>query len=356
MIASLTKGGAERVMVNLADYLAEQGHEITLVTQYQKEDEYELNPKVKRILCELTDDEISGNRIGNFIKRFLKLRGIWKAESPDVILSFIGKNNIMTLLSSRFLNIPVAVSVRAEPGEEYPGVLMRFLARNLFAFAKGVVLQTGRCFEFFPPKVQKKAVVLRNPVSKEFFRERYEGEREKTIVAVGRVDENKNHEMLIRAFAAIANEFPEYKVIIYGEGDQRQKLMDLVDKLQLSGKVFLPGSIANVSDAIYKTRVFVLTSNSEGSPNTLIEAMLMGLTVISTDCPCGGPGELISDSENGILVPVGDVNCLQVNLQKVLNNLQMADALGRKAKETSDIFEKDKVCRQWEEFLCGLCE
>lgn len=354
MIASLTKGGAERVMVNLADYFADYGHEVILVTQYIKENEYPLNQKVKRIICELSEEELTDRRVTNFKRRFTKLRNIWKVNKPDVILSFIGKNNIMTILTSRFLDIPVAVSVRAEPGEEYPGMIMRLLARNLFKMADKVILQTKQCFDFFPEAVQRKAVILKNPVSEHFFRERFTGERDKVIVAVGRVDENKNHEMLIRAFAGIADEFPDYKVVIYGEGDCRSKLLDLVQELGLSGRILLPGSIENVSEAIYKTRVFVLTSNSEGSPNTLIEAMAMGLTVISTDCPCGGPAELILDNINGILTPVGDVEKLQVNLQKVLNDLQFADNLGEKAKETSDIFRRDKVCKEWESILSEI--
>lgn len=355
MIASLTKGGAERVMVNLANCFIEQGHEVLLITQYEKENEYKTDSKVKRIICELTEEELTNNRIINFIKRFTKLRRIWCAYKPDVILSFIGKNNIMTIMTSRLLGIPVAVSVRAEPKEEYPGVLMRLLARNLFIFADKVILQTRQCFEFFPIRVQKKAVILHNPVSEAFFRERYEGERDKTIVSVGRVDANKNHEMLIRAFAGIADKFPDYKVIIYGEGELRKELIRLVKEIKLSDRVLLPGSIENVPDAIYKTRVFVLTSNSEGVPNTLIEAMMMGLTVISTDCPCGGPAELISGFKNGILTPVGDIEKLQENLQYVLNNLQESDAMGIAAKKTGDIFRQKKVCKEWEEMLLGIC-
>ncbi len=354
MIASLRKGGAERVMANLADFFVGHGHEVILVTQYEKENEYLVNPKVNRILCELTKEELTDNRIVNFCRRFLKLRGIWKSQKPDVILSFIGKNNIMTIMTSRLLNIPVAVSVRAEPGEEYPGTFMRLLARNLFRFADKVILQTKECFAFFPSGVQKKAVILRNPVSDQFFKERYEGEREKVIVAVGRVDENKNHEMLIRAFAGIAEEYPDYKVVVYGEGESRGKLLELVKEYKLTERILLPGSIDNVSEAIYKTRVFVLTSNSEGVPNTLIEAMAMGLTVISTDCPCGGPGELIEDGKNGILTPVGDVRKLQEKLQKTLNDLQYSDGLGREAKKTSDIFRCDNVCREWEKELQAL--
>ena len=118
LIGALTKGGAERVMVNLADYFVSQGHQVTLVTQYQKENEYPLNEKVKRVISDITEEETTGNRIVNFKRRFCKLRGIWKTEKPDVILSFIGKNNMMAILTSRFLNMPVAVSVRAEPTEE----------------------------------------------------------------------------------------------------------------------------------------------------------------------------------------------------------------------------------------------
>lgn len=354
LIGALTKGGAERVMVNLAEDFIRRGHRVTLVTQYRKENEYPFNESIKRIISDITPEETTSSRIINFKRRFCKLRNIWKEEKPDVILSFIGKNNMMAILTSRFLRIPVAVSVRAEPKEEYYNLMLRVLAKTLFVLADKIILQTKQCFDFFPFYIRQKAVILRNPVSEAFFRDRYEGEREKTIVAVGRVDANKNHEMLIRAFAEIAQEFPDYKLIIYGEGDLREQLIALVAELGLSERIFLPGSIENVSDAIYKTRVFVLTSNSEGVPNTLMEAMMMGLTVISTDCPCGGPGELISNNRNGILTPVGDTGKLKENLQNVLKDLQKADSMGIQAKKTCDIFKKELVCEEWERMLCGL--
>ena len=354
LIGSLTKGGAERVLVNLADYFVNKGYCVTMVTQYKWENEYPLNDKVKRIISDITQEETTKSRVVNFKRRFKKLRDIWKAEKPDVILSFIGKNNMMAILTSRFLNIPVAVSVRAEPSEEYYNFWMGFMARHLFAKADGVVLQTKKCFDFFPEKVRKKAVILKNPVSLTFFRPRFEGEREKSIVAVGRVDENKNHEMLIRAFSRIAREFPDYRLIIYGDGDCRNKLAELAVELRLSERILLPGSVENVADVIYKSRVFVLSSNTEGVPNTLIEAMLMGLTVIATDCPCGGPADLIQNGYNGILTPVRNIDKMTENLQKILNNLQNADEMGMNAAKTSDIFKPEKVYGEWEEFLCSL--
>ena len=356
-ISSMRKGGAERVIANLAQYLDEKGYHVVLVTTHKAEIEYEVPETVKRILSEPDECELQSGRIRNFLTRFRKLRRIWKEEKPDVIVSFIGKNNIMAILTSLGMGIPVAVSVRGEPGEEYYNGLLRFLARNLFRLADGVILQTKRCMEFFPKGVRKKAIILKNPVNPVFFREPYRGEREKTIVAVGRVDENKNHEMLIRAFAGIADEFPEYRLIIYGDGDKRSDLLKLTKELKLEDRVSLPGNIDNVADAIYKTRVFVLSSNTEGMPNTLIEAMILGLTVVSTDCPCGGPAELIVHGVNGLLSPVKDVNAMKENLQYILNNLHRADEMAHEASKTSDIYDVNKVYLEWERYLkyltCG---
>ena len=365
LIGALTKGGAERVLVNLAADLTEKGHEVTMVTQYidfslvkieqdKKENEYPLPDGVKRVISDITEEEITGSRIVNFGRRFGKLRMIWKTERPDVILSFIGKNNMMAILTSRFLHIPVAVSVRAEPALEYYNGWMRFMARHLFASADGVILQTRQCFSFFPEKVQKKAVILKNPINKAFFRQPYRGEREKTIVAVGRVDENKNHELLIRAFAGIAGEFPDYSLKIYGEGDQKERLQHLIHELGLEKQAFMMGATSDVAGVIERARLFVLPSNSEGAPNTLIEAMLLGLTVISTDCPCGGPAELIEDGKNGYLIPVGDTQKLQEKMQYLLNHLQIADEIGENAAKAAAIFKPEVVYGEWENYLYSL--
>ena len=353
-ISSLRKGGAERVIANLADHLSGRGYRVILVTTHKAEEEYEVPAKVCRVISEPEADELKRGRIGNFLTRFRKLRNIWKREKPDVILSFIGKNNIMAILTSAGLRIPVAVSVRGEPREEYYSRGLRLLARYLFGMAAGVILQTKESLSFFPDAVRKKAVILKNPINPLFFRKRFEGEREKTVVAVGRIDENKNHRMLIKAFAQIASEFPDYHLIIYGEGEKRAELRELTKDLNLEGRISLPGSVDNVVNAIYKTRVFVLPSNTEGMPNTLVEAMVLGLTVISTDCPCGGPAELIEHKINGLLTPVNDEKTLTENLHFVLSNLQISDEMGKRASITGEIYRPDKVFSEWENYLISL--
>lgn len=354
MIGSLTKGGAERVMTNLIDFFVQKGHQTTLVTPLQRENEYPLNEKTKRILSDLTEEEIGTGKIRNFVKRFRKLRNIWKTERPDAILVFIGKNNIMTLLTSWGLHIPVVVSVRADPEMEYPGKLMRFLAKFLFRFAKGVVLQTNQCKDFFPRAVQKKAVILHNPVNPEFFKEPYTGEREHTIVTVGRMDENKNQQMILRAFANVLPDHPEYQLILYGTGEDMPKLQALAKELEVDRQVIFAGVTDHIAEKIKRAGVFVLSSDTEGMPNALIEAMALGLPVLSTDCPCGGPADLICHGKNGLLTPVRDVEKMTDNLQNILNNLQNAQRMGEEARKTCEIYRGEIVYQEWFDYIAKI--
>lgn len=351
LIGALSKGGAERVLVNLADYLVTEGHSVTMVTTYQKEVEYSLNPKVKRIISDITQEETTNNRLENFHRRFRKLRNIWKTEKPDIVLSFIGKNNMMNILTTAFLPTAAVVAVRGEPNEEYYNKGLRIMAKTLFAFSDGVVLQTKASAEFFGKRIRRKVSILRNPINPAFFKPRYEGERENTIVAVGRLDANKNQELLIRAFAELAKTNIDYSLVIYGEGENRKKLEQLIVQLDMEDRILLPGNVENVVEAIYKTRVFVLPSNTEGMPNTLIEAMILGLTVIATDCPCGGPAELIEHGVNGLLTPVGDIDKMRENLQFVINNLQKANSMGQEATKIGVIYSPEQVYLDWEKYL-----
>ena len=353
-ISSLNKGGSERVLVNLAEYFYSRGYSVTIVTQYKLANEYEISDGIRRVYSEITKEEVGKSRIGNCIKRFRKLRNIWKQERPDLILSFIGKNNMMAILTSRFLSIPTVVSVRGEPKEEYYSGFLRLAAEVLFPLADGIVLQTTGSKEFFGRAVQKKAVILPNSLNPAFMREIYEGERDKQIVAVGRVDANKNHIMIIRAFAALADCYPEYELVIYGEGELRQSLLQQVKEMGLQDRIHLPGSISDVAGALYKASAFVLASNSEGMPNTLIEAMALGVPSISTDCPCGGPRDLIEDGENGILTELDNWKRLEENLQKVISDKEFAKKLSKNASKIQEKLNPDLINQKWEEYFVKI--
>ncbi len=351
---SLIKGGAERVFVNLAEYFYKEGYDVCMITQYKKEDEYVISPAIERVLSDLTEEETGKSRIRNFFCRFQKLRRILKTVRPDIVLTCTAKSNFMAMAASTFLKTRVVVSIVGDPKMEYYTKAMRLIAKTYFRFADGIVFQTKEARAFFPKYIQKKSVILSNALNPQFLRERYAGERKKEIVAVGRLDDNKNHEMLIRAFAQIADKFPDYKLTVFGDGESRGKLEALIAEEGLSERVFLPGVTADVAGDIERAALFVLPSNTEGMPNTLLEAMALGLTVISTDCPCGGPRELITQGENGLLIPVGDIKALSEAMDKVLSNPADAEKMGRNAWKLQEKLKPEVTNQSWKNYFEGV--
>ncbi len=350
-IGSLRKGGAERVFVNLAGYFREEGYQVVMVTQYRKEDEYTLPDGVERILSDIGEENISPSRVVNFFRRLNKLHAIWKEQEADLALSCIGKNNFMTVVTTVGTKTKPVVSVVGEAKEEYPGKGMRILADLLFSRAAGVILQTERSRSFFCRKVGAKAVILPNSLNPDFIRPRYEGEREKKIVSVGRMDANKNHEMQLRAFAALKDKYPEYELVIYGDGELRSYIEETAAKLGIADRVSLPGVVPDVAARIERAALFMLTSYSEGVSNALIEALALGLPVIATDVPSGGTEELMTDGENGLVIPAGDLEALISAMDRLLGEEAYADRLGREAAKIQEKLAPERVNPLWKAYF-----
>ena len=354
--SSLAKGGSQRVIINLTESLLSKGHQVTVVTTAVAENEYELPKGAKRMISDIQGEEITSNRIKNLKNRFSKLRNIWKEEKPDIIVSFIGKNNFMAILTAWGLKIPVVVSVRAEPTIEYYTGWMRFLAKHLLCKADGIVLQTEDSKTFFPQKALEKAVVLPNPLNPAFVEGLYQGEKEKKIVMVGSVYGLKNQKLVVDAFAPIASKYPDYKVEIWGDGEDYKSLKDYIASLQLEKQILMAGATKEVRKKIERASLYILSSNAEGMPNSLMEAMALGLPCISTDCPCGGPRALIQDGINGILTPIKDVEAMTEAIDRVLGNPEFAKELGKNALKIRESLSPESVNNQWESYLISKME
>ena len=388
-IGSLQKGGAERVMVNLADYFYEQGHKVTLVTTYIAPVEYEVrhaswkvvpagapggelvcdpdeNPVwvdpngnqkdgIRRVFSALLKSEQEG-RIKNFQKRTRKLNDIWKELKPDIVLSFIGKNNIMALSTATREDIKVVVSVRADPDMEYNTASLKAGMLMEFGKADGIVVQTTGAKDYFPPYIRKKCVILPNSINPAFIRKRYVGNREKSIVMVGRLDENKDQALVMEAFSEAVKEgkLTEYKLKLYGDGPDMLKLQRKAVSMEIEKKVEFEGMVQHVAEHIEKASLFILASRQEGMPNALIEAMSLGLPCVAADCPCGGPRDLISNNENGILVPVGDKKAMKRAMLKVLEDAEFAEKIGNNAALVQEKYNPEAVNKMWEEYLKGI--
>ena len=144
--------------------------------------------------------------------------------------------------------------------------------------------------------------------------------------------------------------------MIYGEGDKRGELEKLVEELGLKDRISLPGNIRNIADEMEKNSLFVLSSDFEGMPNALMEAMALGLPCVSTDCPCGGPRYLIKNGENGVLVPVGDADALAEAMKKMLHDEDLRIRIGNNARTIQTRLSPEKIYGQWESYIKSIVE
>ena len=174
---------------------------------------------------------------------------------------------------------------------------------------------------------------------------------------VARINSNKNQEMVMRAFKDAAGDaFPDYSLVFYGDGPDSIKLQRLASELGIRKRVEFKGNVSNVAEHIEKASIFILASNHEGMPNSLIEAMSLGLSCISTDCPCGGPRDLIEDGVNGLLVPVGDKDAMARAITKVLSDKELAERLGEQATKIQEICSPDVTNSKWKKYFDRIME
>ena len=169
----------------------------------------------------------------------------------------------------------------------------------------------------------------------------------KEIVTVGRLEPQKNQKLLINAFSELAKKFPDYTLVIYGEGSLRKKLEKYIESKGLKDRVFLPGAKNNIQEYIKDASLFVLSSDYEGIPNALIEAMAIGLPCVSTDCSPGGARELITNGENGVIVECRNSNELATAMARLLTDRESAKRMGTNAKKIYTRVDKNLVCNRW---------
>jgi glycosyltransferase involved in cell wall biosynthesis len=350
-INAIHHGGAERVMVNLANEFSRRGYTVILVTSFRDEKEYELDPLVRRESLE--DSEIDQGSLKKNISRIAKLRRMCKRERPDVVVSFMAEANFRAILATRLLGVKTVISVRNDPKREYPNLAYKAAAKLLFPFASGYVFQTEDARNHFPKGIQDKSKIILNQVDEKFYNANYEGER-KDIVTAGRLGKQKNQKLLIDAFAKIAGDFPEDNLVIYGDGSLRRSLSEHAAALGLQDRIIFKGVVTEIQEKIKGAKLFVLSSDYEGLPNVVMEAMTLGIPVVSTDCPCGGPRLLIDSGENGVLVPVGDAEKLGEAMKSVLGDSGFAEKLSRNARKRSLDFAPDEVFREWEQYLLDV--
>jgi len=355
IISSLYTGGAERALSTMANYWAAKRWKITLLIYDDGSTPtfYSLDSQIRTIALGIAG--VSTNMIAglfNNLKRVYVLRKAISVSKPDAVISFMDKNNVITLLATRGLKVPVVVSEQTDPASHSIGRIWEQLRRWTYPWADHVVVQSQRALAYFPPKVQARSIVIPNPVEPI-----PEGKTSSddllgkpSIIGMGRLVREKGFDLLLKAFARLKDRYPNWTLTILGDGNLRPQLESLRAELGLENRVHLPGIVKNPHQILKQAEIFVFSSRYEGFPMALTEAMACGLPVISTDCP-SGPREIIRDGVDGVLVPPEDVDALAVAMDRLMSDEAERNRLASRATEVSERFGLEKVMGMWEEVL-----
>ncbi len=342
----LASGGAESVLRQVVNGCAERGIDCMVIAIWKSKQIAQYHSKVQ--LVELDD---MGNGLRGKLIQYSLIRKKILEFGADVVLSMPEDIGIYVIAAMLGTGIPVVVSERNNPWVMPYKKISRILRRCMYPFAKGLIFQTERAASFFPKRQQKKGIVLPNPLDISRLPEVYTGEREKIVVSAGRLDNQKNFPLLIRAFAHFHEKHPDYRLIIYGEGSKREELEALAAQLLPDGCWSMPGRVNDLPHKISRCAIFALSSDYEGVPNVLIEAMAVGTPSVSTDCAPGGAATLINSGENGILTPVGDVDALAEALCQMAENPAEATAMAVEGVKIRKRMDAEKVVADWLVYL-----
>lgn len=340
----LSDGGAERVASMLANYYDSIGYKVLYIAVYSDKKEYTLNKDIDYKFINV------GEKRGlvALIYRSLEIKRSVSAFHADVAVSFIEHELIPLVLS----HIPVIPSLRNDPKSTERGMFLKQLRNFNYAHSYKVIFQTEGAKMYFNPKIQKKGVIIRNPL-KDNLPYWNEDQHKKVFMTACRINTQKNIPMLIEAFKQFHEEFPEYILEIYGDGSESylEELKLLCRELKIQDSVFFKGHSTEIHKKMTESEAFLLTSNYEGLSNAMLEAMAIGVPCICTDCPPGGAREMIEPKKAGILIPIGDVTALAQAMKQVAQSSEYRKQLSSREKYIREELAKDKIYAQWSDVL-----
>lgn len=349
LVPSLGSGGAERTVSYLCDYAVRQGHTVDVVSLTDIKF-YDLPENVPFI--PLSNEKIEKNLIKRIIRaidRCKKFKKYVKENKPDVIFGVLYVALYCAIIGAK--NIPLIGSERAAP-EMITEKLKIKIRDYSFKRCNGMIFQTQAVKNYYKQHSKLDGVVIPNAVGNKIAYEYEEPckEREKEIVAVGRLVPQKDYKTLLSAFEKVFRKHKDFNLIIFGEGEQKQELLQFLNNLTCKDNVVFMGAQKDALRRVYTSTCYVMTSKNEGMPNALMEAMAVGTPVVSTDCNYG-PDELIINNENGQLVPVGDVDAVANAILKYIEDNDFAQKCAKNAMKLKETNSIDNISKRYLDYF-----
>ncbi len=341
IISSLGSGGAERVLSILVNKLV-NNHNVTIITLANNKSFYPLDNKIKHIKLDLLKE--SKNILQSLLNSFNRIKILTKTikqENPDIVISFMTHTNILAIIASKIARGKIIISERTAY-DFYNSKILNLIRRIIYPFSDMLITQTKadkKNYTFL-----KNIKVIYNPLET---KECDTNKKDKIILGVGRLDNQKGFELLIEVFSQIKKD--DWKLIIVGDGQERNNLENLIKKLQAQN-IELIGKTKEIFKWYEKASIFVLSSKKEGFPNVLIEAMSCGCASIAFDCPYG-PGEIIEDGVNGILVENQNQQRLKEAIERLINDKDLREKFSYEAIKVREKYSVEKIVKEWEKVI-----
>ncbi|MBR3865710.1 MAG: glycosyltransferase family 4 protein [Clostridia bacterium] len=343
VISNISFGGAQRVTWTLAEQMKSQGIEPVVVAVGHSTNNYTLPEGIKVV-------QLGQKRSYEVLRTIARMKKVVKGENPSVVITMGVATCLFSVPAVLGTGISHIISERNDPRNFLGKTWVKNASRRMVKKGSGFVFQTEEARDFYPEEVSLRGCVIPNPIMAKNLPECDRENEESTVVTMGRLTAQKNHPLLIDAFAELIKEYPQYKLHIYGSGELKAATSAYITEKNMTESVILFDACDDVLQRIKRASIFVLSSDFEGMPNALMEAMAMGLACVSTDCPCGGPHYLIQDGENGLLVPVADKDALAKAMLRLAESKELREKLGNNSRELRNKLSADAICARWVDY------
>ena len=345
---SLGNGGAERVVSVLTDELSEADYRVFILTMTKEKQVYNINENVEIVA---PHKNYNAGILGK-LQRVKIIRDEIIKHKIDVVVAFSHYNAMFSVIASYGLPVRIIGSERNDPAQLKNRKILNSTRNILYKKLDCLVCQTDEAKAYFPNKIQEKTTIILNPISASII-DPYCGEKEKKIVTFCRLEPQKNLRMLIDAFEMLYEVYPDYELNIYGEGSERENLLNYIVSKGLVNVISIKPFCKDVHQKVMKATIFALPSNYEGLSNSMIEAMALGIPTVVTDCPCGGARMVIENNKNGIMVAVDDPKAMYEAFKKIIVSPKFAKELSNNGVKIRDKLNCKKIAKQWKKAIDG---